>query len=632
MEYFLITSADERTWKFDRPVIFLGEWCREWNRRDVWNQMDAKLATPYTADSKQREVDDQYTYKLYEELLIESTEALNLLHGTSHSIRYWRILLGPWMSTFINILFHRWSCLQLALQEYKISGTVALCLTSDTIVPFSFEDFPEIYLSHAWNQHIFSRILSNWSSVPMEWISSEDLSSPQGRQVVAGDTMPLVRHIKRRIASGASRFSKYICRSTDAFFISTYLPIKQDFLLQLALGQIPALWRSIVAPKVGFNIQKRQQLHLNPRNYTGFEQCVRVLLLEQIPTVFVEGYSELQSIVSQLPWPRHPRVIFTSNNYWGDDVFKAWAAQQAQEGVPYVVGQHGGYAGVTKYINFAEGIDGAAADRYLTWGWTETGNTKTYPGPALKLIGLPTSSWSPTGHLLQVTAVLLRYTRYPWDFSEENADYLEEQLRFAEALPRAIRDRLIVRLHCAHNVDGEPQDIRWRDRHPDIRLDLGTGPIEPLIRQSRLYIATYNGTTFLETLGRNIPTIMFWNPKHNELRLSAQPYFDRIKGVGIFHGTPESAAAKVAEVWDDVPRWWGRSDVQEARRYFCDRFARVPKNPIRVLKEALSAAGAGNVSEIGGVRATETACISLVKDEGKRIQLQDKTSDHHRVV
>jgi hypothetical protein len=23
---YLITNADERTWKFDRPVIFLGEW------------------------------------------------------------------------------------------------------------------------------------------------------------------------------------------------------------------------------------------------------------------------------------------------------------------------------------------------------------------------------------------------------------------------------------------------------------------------------------------------------------------------------------------------------------------------------------------------------------------------------
>ena len=44
---FLITTSDERTWKFDRPVIFLGEWCRLHNRRHLWESMDAIVAAPY---------------------------------------------------------------------------------------------------------------------------------------------------------------------------------------------------------------------------------------------------------------------------------------------------------------------------------------------------------------------------------------------------------------------------------------------------------------------------------------------------------------------------------------------------------------------------------------------------------
>ena len=140
---------------------------------------------------------------------------------------------------------------------------------------------------------------------------------------------------------------------------------------------------------------------------------------------------------------------------------------------------------------------------------------------------------------------------------------------------------------------GWSQAARWQDRHPDVRLDSGTGPIEPLIRQSRLYMATYNSTTYLETLSRNIPTIMFWNPKHWELRPSAQPYFDRLKQAGIFHETPEFAAAKVAEVWSNVAEWWNQPEVQDARLYFCERFARMPENSIQVLKEALTTAKAG---------------------------------------
>ena len=32
---YLITSADELLWKFDRPVIFLGEWCRRFDRKHI---------------------------------------------------------------------------------------------------------------------------------------------------------------------------------------------------------------------------------------------------------------------------------------------------------------------------------------------------------------------------------------------------------------------------------------------------------------------------------------------------------------------------------------------------------------------------------------------------------------------
>ena len=44
---YLITTADENTWKFDRPVIFLGEWCRLYNRKHIWGGMDALVAEPY---------------------------------------------------------------------------------------------------------------------------------------------------------------------------------------------------------------------------------------------------------------------------------------------------------------------------------------------------------------------------------------------------------------------------------------------------------------------------------------------------------------------------------------------------------------------------------------------------------
>ena len=46
----LITTPDERTWKFDQPVIFLGKWCQLYNRRHIWEKMDFVTVEPYGFD------------------------------------------------------------------------------------------------------------------------------------------------------------------------------------------------------------------------------------------------------------------------------------------------------------------------------------------------------------------------------------------------------------------------------------------------------------------------------------------------------------------------------------------------------------------------------------------------------
>lgn len=577
---YLITTPDERTWYFDKPVVFLGEWCRLHERQEVWGNIDAKVVPPYGWKEGQKEADFSYVQSLYEQLLVELSEALNQFHGTNHSLRYWRILIGPWLHTFTNILFNRWKTIQLAMWEFAIAGTVVLEFPVEQMIPNSVNEFERNHVCHQWNHHIFGRILSGWTSVPCERIAAHVLT----QNYIAPPTNG--RRLRRVMAKWLYAFSRLLSCPTDAFLINSYLPHKQDFLLQLALGQIPKLWRTEAEPKIAPNLKTREQFRLADERHKGFEQCIRTLIVEQIPVLYLEGYQALNRAVSNVPWPSHPKVIFTSNSAHGDEIFKSWTAGKTELGTPYVISQHGGLYGTGKYPNQFEIREVVTVDRYLTWGWTDN-NPKHYPCVALKLIGQSIGSWNPDGGLLQVTMLNLRYTRDPWDIAGQQAEYQEEQFRFVAKLPEFIQSELIVRLSRAAKSHGYPRDEIWKLRHPNVRLDFGCSSIEALIRRSRLFVYTYNSTGFLETLGRNIPTIIFWNPKHWELRPSAQRYFDRLKQVGILHDTPESAANKVASVWDNVEAWWSQTDVQEARVYFRDRFARIPENPIFELKVAL---------------------------------------------
>lgn len=583
---FLITTADERTWRTDVPVLFLGEWCKLYARRNIWSGMDAEVV-PYHWDDRDKLYRDYlYLQDLYEELLRELAAKLNEIHGVDHSLRYWRILSGPWLGYFVQMLFDRWAMIERAMSDYEISGARVVEGDLLRLVPNDMGDFSSLFCGDLWNQAIYAYLLEYRTDVNCERLASESYNS-RNCSIVCHPEVSLKQRVKRCIKGIVTRGLAYRIQPHEAFFISDYLPLRQSLKLQWQLGQIPRLWRQVLPSTITVDLEARRW-KLGHASDSAFECVLRELIPLQIPAIYLEGYGLLMKQVSTLPWPRRPRFIFTSNSYNSDDVFKAWAAQNVEAGIPLVISQHGGGYGMSQW-SFSEEHIIAISDRVLSWGWDSKDSNNIIPTLAIKLAGRGEGDWDPNGNALLVTGTHPRYSywMYSSPVAGQRLDYFNDQYCFIDALPEEIRKSLVVRLYM-HDY-GWDQNHRLRKRYPNVIRDAATGPIEPLIRQSRFVIASYNCTTFLETLGRNIPTIIFWNPNHWELRDDAIPYFNLLKEVGIFHETPESAAAKVVEIWDDVPSWWNIPVIQEAREYFCHRFARVVDNPIKVLKDTLNA-------------------------------------------
>jgi len=331
------------------------------------------------------------------------------------------------------------------------------------------------------------------------------------------------------------------------------------------------------------NIRKRQwQLGGNEFNDGSFEVIARQFIPLHIPTSYLEGYDQLRKIVDLLPWPKKPKAIFTSNNYLTDDLFKIWAAEKVETNTPLVIGQHGGHFGLTPF-SFSEDHQIKIATKWLSWGWSDSSRPHITPVGNLKSFGRSVG-YDPNGGALMVEMAMPRYSYYLYavPISSQWLDYLSDQKAFLQALPQTLREQVLLRLF--HNDYGWDQFDRWEGQMPEIRLDTGQQDIYKLIEKSRLYISTYNATTYLETLTCNIPSIIFWNPEHWELKTEVKPYFELLQSVGIFHKTPESAAQQMTEVWDDVSAWWDSSEVQDARKLFCKQFARIPSNPIGDLR------------------------------------------------
>ncbi|MCH5432612.1 transferase, LIC12162 family protein, partial [Leptospira interrogans serovar Canicola] len=161
MKRSLVATALEETWPgFDVPILFLGEWCKIYNRRKVWERFDSKTL-PYHWDDREKLQKDYFKLQsLYEDILLPNvSQNLNRIHNTDRSLKFWRILVGPWLGLFIHIVYDRFESIRIL----KESGDFILpprfvCKEAD-MVPNGMMEFYNFFANDYWNQWLFSSIL-----------------------------------------------------------------------------------------------------------------------------------------------------------------------------------------------------------------------------------------------------------------------------------------------------------------------------------------------------------------------------------------------------------------------------------------------------------------------------------------
>jgi putative transferase (TIGR04331 family) len=576
----LVTTADERSWGSDESILFLGEWCLLDCRKESWESLDYRVLPGYGVGSKTKVDDYGYVNIIYERLIIEVGHKLNSFHNIVRSERYWRILLGPWLYKFTSIAFNRWKTIQLVLENKPlIKETILLQIDQKTLVAGDTHEFTLNYFSDIWNHYFYGQILKEWTDINITYVDIRHKNFDK----LESSNRSHNNSYRSKLSCLFSKVSGLLSKDTDIFISSSTLPMLENIKLLVALGQIPLHWHSPKFDLIVPDDQLRVDLGSEKRKSSGFEACVRSLVFDHIPTCFLEGFIELNSVVDLLPWPKKPKVIYTANSFDTDEVFKVWTADKVESGSKYVIGQHGGNYGTLKYTP-SEKHEVLTADYYFTWGWHDD-NKKHYPAIASTIANQSISNHKLGGLLLIQVHRTLRCT--PWDETVGYKKYLESQFSFVENLNDKIKGNVTVRLHAAYKILEWNEDMLWNSRSPEVSVDNGKSPIASLIRRSRLIVYSYNSTGILETLALNVPTVFFWDESFIELRESARPYYEALRKVGVFHDSEKSASTHVNEIWDDVHEWWQRNDVQEARRSFCEQYARVRSNPIQFLKDAL---------------------------------------------
>ena len=565
----LVTTSLHQTLDKSKKILFLGEWCKPFSSGDELRGLNS-ITIPYHWDDRKKLLKDFiYLETVYEKLLIFCSQKLNSIHGTQFSVDYWRIVIGPWLGQFSQIIFDRWFCINAAETEFSIDQTIIVDFQEYFFVPDNHEHFSLMGWSQEWNHYLMSSIIEFQGKIRFKKIK---YSLKLDKNSIKQNFIEQKPSFLRRIFSFITHFSNIFSNNGYVFFLNTYLPTWKELFLQIYMLQMPRLFSTLSFKHSQFNPLMRNWT-IEDSDLDDFEKCLYSMITSNIPLSYLEDFKDLAELPQRNGWPKKPSLIWTSNSYSSDDIFKIWAAEQNNSGIPIVIGQHGGGIG-THLFAFYEQHQIQISESYLSWGWEDSSFSNIKPIGILKTPKRRKANHYGEEKIMMVTCALQQqsYHLFSSFISSQYIDYLEDQFKFVYTLRSDLKKSLVVRANEKALKGGWETDLRWKDRFKNISINFGDQPISKALQNTRVCVATYNATVFLETLSMNIPTIMFWNPEHWEIRETAQPFYSNLKKANILFDSPESAAKHLNTIWDDIEGWWESENVITARKSFTRNF------------------------------------------------------------
>ena len=590
----LVTTAIEETWPSRGPVVFLGAWCLPFDRRDRIAEIRHRLVPYHWDDPAQLDEDRERIRDAYEVMLGLLVDRLNDAHDLDHGLRSWRILVGPWLQTFTTVVFDRWASVRQVLDAGGIDHTLVLSGGRRDLPAQRLADFRRFDLQDdRWNHDLFAGIIRHLGGIECREVPCGSTPLNQGDRTSArgASGRPTVSGVRSALVRTMSRFLARWERPDAMFLHNTYLDGRDELLVQRRLGQLPIRWHSLIR-----SVRGMEPVPPSTRDWTlevpeahrddQFLKLLATLVPRYLPAAYLEDHRRLRELADLHRWPERPRLVWTSLIHSNSDLFRTWLARRVDGGTKLVVGQHGGGYGTARFFA-PEDHERTVSDRFLTWGWDDPNDGRVRAVGQFKAERPLGVDHSAGRSLLMVVEGIPRFNHRTDSIGLAHhwTGYFESLCEFTGRLPDGIRDSLTVRLPPADQGRGEAE--QWRALFPEVDLDRGDTPMNDLIGDCRLYLATYNSTTYLQTFTMDVPTVCFWDRSRWALRPSAEGAFGDLVEAGVLYHDPRSAARHVAQIWDDVGRWWRSDRVTDAVGRFTEQYSRLDSGLLVEVEGAL---------------------------------------------
>ena len=308
-------------------------------------------------------------------------------------------------------------------------------------------------------------------------------------------------------------------------------------------------------------ITKDKFTKLDFKTENEFENFLIENLHILIPLNITCGLKSIKDQIKKIKFD--PKIVFTMYGHASNDFFKIWLADKIDKGKKLIICEHGGDTEQKRYFDFHKNV----ADKMITHT-TPKNNSEIQLPPTFA----QKKNFLKTGSKL----LYLCFNQYHFSYRIHNGpigpemqDYFLFSKNFLNRLNKDIKKSLIIRQG--------PLDIwklkdKFRKYFGKKYVSNNKNLYKDLFN-SKVVINTCFGTTYIQTMVYNKPTILLLSKDLWNINKNVKNFYEVLKENKLIFTDFEQANYHLSSIWDNPLDWWESKEINKIKKDFNKHFA-----------------------------------------------------------
>lgn len=569
----------------EEKYYFLGPWCFGNNHQKYKENKHLLINEDYSKD------DIEKYYKIYqnlfEKILYSLSDFLNKYHNINNKNIYWRILLGPWLETYLTTYLDRYRNI-LNLKK-KFPNSLVYLINNEILKKniFKIED-SQHFTQMIGNNYDFNYFIH--SEIANEILSHKNLKENNDSKFFF-KKFKYMRFLETKLMRYFKLFYNFFIIKIISLFSNKIILYNQNYVRSLESIKFSYLTKRFFLQFYVVNdifntkkIDKIRNIKLDIDDDSEIANILSKHIMKYVPICYIEEYNKL-IINSHKYYPFKISNYFTLTAMMYSESLKHKIAI-SKKNIRLIMGQHGGPVNITVGHPQTD-HELSICDYYISWGWKKKNfEDKCVPITSSFFFNKKYKTKKNKTSILWLTNSHPHHIKYLNNFTLNFNDYLISQKNFYRSLNTNIKK--FIKIRFSYDIHNWSLRDFYSSFIPKDNFDSMNIAFSESASVSKLSICDLPGTTFAELLAMNMPVVAFWNPTWFAYTNDSEKIFKCLKKAKILFDSHIDAANHINRVYFNLDEWWYSESTQEAIKLYSKNYAYRSENYIEEWKKFIN--------------------------------------------